>query len=543
MPATPYAKVLASVGGGAPTSGGLDVAGGSTLDLSAESTVGWKQAVWEFYDYPEGWATPAGWTLRADGVVFYAGFTPPQITMPLASVRWGVWMLRLRVNEQVIDDKNRLANLLDDTTAISIASPKGQRDIGARERSHFTTESTRLKAWLRSYQRNLRVIEGLLGGAGSELESDDFNWQPDTNYPVASRLRSVDTNDASWTPIHTFALEDESCADYNATILARSDDGKHFRLDLRGAWERTDGTVTELDAPSTDNALSAGNPAGWDARLINVGTNVLTQVKGEAGVTVRWSGTASAQVVKIEATPAVVVVDPESMALSADWETAFTASPWTDTASAGTSGGRTLSVSGGNPPAAGTKDGIACAVFDGVNDRLVSAALESDLFTANEGGGVILYHALAADLPAAAGGIIADPGMFAGQGGYITTALNATGPRFGLYDTGYKNIQLTGGLDGWHVLCFRWKWDSGLGSGAFQARLDSTEEGTKWSVGTAMTGPVGDLTSPFNVGCNYVPDAFAKFGLRNIRTFKHYPTDDEIDDIIAAINDEHGLAL
>jgi hypothetical protein len=95
-------------------------------------------------------------------VIFFAGFTPPQLTFPAASVLWGTWMLRLRVNEQVNDDQNVLANLLDDTTSFTILSRAGLRDIGARESTQFTTATTRLKRWLRSLQRTLRAIDALL---------------------------------------------------------------------------------------------------------------------------------------------------------------------------------------------------------------------------------------------------------------------------------------------------------------------------------------------------------------------------------------------
>lgn len=166
---TPYAKVLVSVNGGANQSGGLEVPSGATLTFTPESIEGWEQAKWEFTDYPEGWATPAGWTLAADGTIFYAGYTPPPVTLPASTALWGVWMFRLRVNEQVTDDKNVLPDLLDTTTCFSMLSPSGLRGIGAREGDQFTTASTRLKRWLRSFQRDLVVLENLLGAAGVAL--------------------------------------------------------------------------------------------------------------------------------------------------------------------------------------------------------------------------------------------------------------------------------------------------------------------------------------------------------------------------------------
>lgn len=161
MPTTPYAKLLVSVNAGGNTSGGIEVPSAATIQFDFESTVGWLRARVEIFDYPEGWATPSGWTLAAAGTIYceWTGMAPPLITLPASSSLWGVWMPRLLVNEQIDDDQNELANLLDDDTALCMLSPSGLRDSGARENQHFTTSTTRIKNWLRSYQRNLRALE------------------------------------------------------------------------------------------------------------------------------------------------------------------------------------------------------------------------------------------------------------------------------------------------------------------------------------------------------------------------------------------------
>jgi hypothetical protein len=168
MPTTPYAKILVSVNGAGNTSGGLEVPSLATIQFSPESTVGWTSCRWEIYDYPEGWATPASWTLGADGVIYSTSFTPALITLPNIAALWGVWMPRLMVNEQASSDTDLLKGLLDqDTTAISMLSTHGLRDAGAREKQHFTTATTRVKNWLRGYQRNMRVMETAMVAAGA----------------------------------------------------------------------------------------------------------------------------------------------------------------------------------------------------------------------------------------------------------------------------------------------------------------------------------------------------------------------------------------
>jgi hypothetical protein len=153
------AKFYVSVNGGANQEGGVEVPSGAVIDFVPASTVGWLRQRWEFVDYPEGWATPAGWSLAADGTIYSTDVDPTNVTLPASSVLWGKWMLRLRVNEQIDTDQEVIEGLIDETTALSMLSPAGLRDGGARETSQFCTATTLAKQWARDYQRNLRKLE------------------------------------------------------------------------------------------------------------------------------------------------------------------------------------------------------------------------------------------------------------------------------------------------------------------------------------------------------------------------------------------------
>jgi hypothetical protein len=167
---TPYAKILVSVNGAGPASGGIEVPSEATIAFTAESTVGWLRARWEIVDYPEGFTAPDGWSTDDDGTIFYLGFDPPSFDLPVAAVRWGKWYPRLILNEQMDNDQVVLdeGRLIDETTMLSMLSPGGLRDICAREQQHFTTVGTRIKSWLRALQQNLRVLEGGGGGGGGD---------------------------------------------------------------------------------------------------------------------------------------------------------------------------------------------------------------------------------------------------------------------------------------------------------------------------------------------------------------------------------------
>lgn len=163
MPTPPYAKVLTSIAGDTAVGGvRAPVAGSSSVQFSGESTVGWTQQRWELYAYPAGFTAPAGWTLDGSTQIIYStAVTPPSFTLPAAATRWGKWLIRLLVNEGV-SNSQAVASLKDETAGVSVLSPKGQVDTAALETTQFDT----FRAWVADYQRNLRIIEPQLGGAG-----------------------------------------------------------------------------------------------------------------------------------------------------------------------------------------------------------------------------------------------------------------------------------------------------------------------------------------------------------------------------------------
>jgi len=264
MPSTPYAKILVSVNAGANTSGGVDIPSAATVQLSAESTVGWLRARWEIFDYPEGWATPAGWSLDASGVIYSTSFTPPSITMPDAGALWGVWMLRLKVNGQ-IDTSDVLENLVDETSALCMLSPSGLRDIGAREGTQFTTVSTAVKKWVRSWQRNLRALEN-------------------PKIPLT-------TTDATATHVRRYPMADGSVRCIRAIIKVQSSNGSgavRGEWEVKGAWARVAGTLSQAYAPTITQVFLVGSP-GAPSFALNGNTDVDLKVTGIAATSLDWS--------------------------------------------------------------------------------------------------------------------------------------------------------------------------------------------------------------------------------------------------------------
>jgi hypothetical protein len=221
---TPYAKLQVSVNGGANTFGGVDVPSGATLQFTGESIVSWRQQRWAFADYPEGWAVPSGWTQRSDGLIYSLDVVPPLVTLPDAATLWGVWMPDLRVNTQVDDDINLIDGLYDRSTALSMLSPSGLRDMGALEELQFTSAMTRHKKWLRSWQQNLRALEN----------------------PKISSTSSDDTPSL----IRRYPVPDGGVRVIRAVVKVQDATGAIYgEYEVKGAWNRLAGTLAELYPP------------------------------------------------------------------------------------------------------------------------------------------------------------------------------------------------------------------------------------------------------------------------------------------------------
>lgn len=169
MPSTPYAKLLVSLNGGAPQSGGITGAAGGIAQLSAESTAQWDLKTpprWEIYAYPPGWTGPAsGWTTESVAQPFggtadiyvYTGLGPPPAFNLPADPTWGKTLFRLTVQGGLLNGIPT-PTLIDDTTAIEVLSPNGFHDTAVLEGTQFDLA----RAWVGPLQDNWRAIEDAL---------------------------------------------------------------------------------------------------------------------------------------------------------------------------------------------------------------------------------------------------------------------------------------------------------------------------------------------------------------------------------------------
>jgi hypothetical protein len=202
MPTPPYAKLRASVNGGAPQTGEIIAAGGDTVQFTAESTVGWGSARWEIISFPPGYATPAGWTYDAASDTFYyiGVSSPPAITLSADAAKWGKYIPRLLVNGASPDptDPSYAADLVDEATGIVVESAAGLRGVGFRERIQFSSA----KSWQRDLDADIRTLSSVVGGSpgGSDGEVQTKNgssFAGATNVKAGSGYVSIGASPAA----------------------------------------------------------------------------------------------------------------------------------------------------------------------------------------------------------------------------------------------------------------------------------------------------------------------------------------------------------
>lgn len=258
-------QLLVSVNGGAPQSGGIDVPSAATIQLSAASIVGWKQQRWEIYDYPEGFATPSGWTLQGDGTIVSTDVAPTLITLPDHGVIWGPWGFRLVIDGAVANSAIVIGELVDFATAIHMASPSGQRKPMALEGTQFCTATTLHKKWVRTLQRMMDALEN-------------------------PHIDLVTTN-ATTTRIRRYPVANGAVRLIRAIIKVQSTDGSAAVLgewEVKGGYKRVAGTLSAAYAVTITEIFKVGVP-GAPTVALNGNTDVDVRVTGIAATNLTWS--------------------------------------------------------------------------------------------------------------------------------------------------------------------------------------------------------------------------------------------------------------
>ncbi len=384
---------------------------------------------------------------------------------------------------------------------------------------------------------NRTIVDIAAGGGDGPITGDSVAWEPTASPTTTSKTYFVEidtSNDTETTGLALDVLPDETFGDYTATVIGRSEDDRHFRLDIRGGWSQTDGTVTEVDAPHNDAASepSTGNPDGWDAKFDIATATPRVRLTGEDGVEIAWSILAAQQLVTKTATPPEAPEVPDGWVLRGYFKAPYAASPWEGSASAGDSDTRDATESLFAPDVSISPPDIAD--FNGTDQFLTLDGTVGDYLdaTAYSGWALVFIDAIDTD----SGTFYLNDHIFADDtGGYFGVCLQSTGPTVTAYHLDavtYQGASTTCATGAWTLI---------------QWRYDGTDVGVRVDSGSWQTTPAADivgagLSAGLKMGKQY-STSFFNGKVRNAGLLDTWKSDADFDDLVDAMNTLYGLSL
>lgn len=337
----------------------------------------------------------------------------------------------------------------------------------------------------------------------------------------------------------SYTLPSDCSCVVDVQAVALKSDGSIVKVwNERRVFKNDGGTVTASTQASVLDPTAVGTFSGGEVTIGNSGASITTSVKGLASTTLKWRVTRQIDIVQNSAFGSGgSAYDPSALTLSLWLRAGYMGNgSWGSVASAGASGGRSAAQESTYAyPGTATLNGRNIADFTGAQ-RLKTSVTETSLFTSASSGGVcVLYNARSNGSAGGAGsGIVNERALICGLGGYFHVTMNSTGPRVSVYDTQYKNVQLTGGTSGWHFVMMKFDGTS------LYASLDGAA-GTAWTSPLAC-GNIGDRTSYARIGANLNADAFFDGQIAEIMCGPAWADGDRAN-LKSYFNAEYGLGI
>jgi hypothetical protein len=235
---------------------------------------------------------------------------------------------------------------------------------------------------------------------------------------------------------------------------------------------------------------------------------------------------------------ATATFDPATLSLTGWWRANY-ASPWTPTASAGTSGSNGNLLSQGGTTSGTAVNGLTPAQLDGTNDYLdLSTALATDVMDDDNTTLVILAKASAA--VAAAANFYDDEGLITGSNGNQALVFTSSGVRMGVFDTASRqttSIAVSTGV--WFMAAGR---IDKTGTGTVKCRVAAAGTTTD-ATPVAIPGTPGAVGANMLIGRNYAGAAYLGCDVLEIMTAKSVLSDADLVNIESYFNSRYGLSL
>jgi hypothetical protein len=228
--------------------------------------------------------------------------------------------------------------------------------------------------------------------------------------------------------------------------------------------------------------------------------------------------------------------DPATLALTGWWRASYAGSPWTPTASAGTSGSNGNLTEATNPPAVGTAvNSLDPADFDGANDKLTGPNA-SALFDAADWSAWVLFKAASAPADQGAPYRYTNPAFFAeGGSAYIGMGFSSGGIHVVQYQTGlgtHKELILACGTGAWHLAQAKYDGTD------LKLRLDSGAWSTIASANLELSGSTTVvLGNPAFASAPYDGD-IAELAMADVTL-----SDGDFDNVVSYVNSRYALSL
>lgn len=229
---------------------------------------------------------------------------------------------------------------------------------------------------------------------------------------------------------------------------------------------------------------------------------------------------------------AAAAYDPAVLALTGWWRANYVGSPWTPTASAGSSASNGDFAEATNPPATGSAvNGLTPADFDGSNDVLASATTLPTLVSVSAGTIIALFNADAVAADEGAGAAISNAQLFTNASGHIGMSVSASGLRCALHDGAYREPAANAFSTGaWVMGMMRW---------------NGTVVEQSVNAGTATSTAAGNLSggNAVKTGANYAGTVFFDGKLLELMTIDSFLSDATLIQIKSYFNAHYGLSL